>query len=139
MTDIRTAGHDDASIGRNVRIMRGLRGMEAAELATLCGVGYQKALRLENGGVPFDIALLCRIADILDTTPGRLLDGPITHRMIDLTGIPDEQAAALEIMADAVRTPESPQSARKALDSAMRLKDDHGMARVTHLLKRKRH
>lgn len=100
MTDVRTAGHDDVSIGRNVRIMRGLRGMEAAELATRCGIGYQRALRLENGGVPFDIALLCTIAAILDTTPGRLLDGPVTNRMIDLTGVADGAAAALELLAE---------------------------------------
>lgn len=98
--------YGDAAIGRNVRIMRNMRGMDAAELATICGVGYQKALRLENGDIPFDIALLCRIAQILDTTPGRLLDGPVTHRMIDLTGIPDQPAAALELMADSLRVPE---------------------------------
>lgn len=104
MTDIRTSGHDDASIARNVRIMRKARGMEGAEMATLCGLHYTKAPQLERGDIPFTIALLCRIAEVLRTTPGRLIDGPVGHRMIDLTGIPDEQAAALEIMADAVRT-----------------------------------
>lgn len=92
----------DVSIGRNVRIMRNARGMHAEELATLCGVGYQRALKLENGGIPFDLALVVKVADILGTTPGRLIDGPVTHRMLDLTGIPDEQAAALEIMRDAL-------------------------------------
>lgn len=92
----------DESIGRNIRIMRGLRGMDAAELATLCGVGYQKALKLESGGITFDIPMLCRIADLLKTTPGRLLDGPVSSRMLDLEGVPDEQAAALEIMRDAL-------------------------------------
>lgn len=94
----------DETIGRHVRMMRGLRGMDAAELATLCGVGYQKARDLENGRIRFDLALVCLLADILDTTPGRLIDGPVTHRMLDLSGVPDEQAAALEIMRDAVAT-----------------------------------
>ena len=94
--------HSDESIGRNVRIMRNARNMTGEELAARCGVGYQRHNRLENGYIPFDIGLLVRIAGILDTTPGRLLDGPVTHRMLDLTGIPDEQAAALEIMRDAL-------------------------------------
>ena len=92
----------DVSIGRNVRIMRNARGMHAEELATLCGIGYQRAKRLEAGGIPFDLALVIKIADALGTTPGRLIDGPVTHRMIDLTGVPDEQATALEIMRDAL-------------------------------------
>ncbi len=99
---IRVARVSDETIGRHVRMMRQLRGMEAAELATLCGVGYQKALSLERGDIPFDLQLICDIADILDTTPGRLVDGPVTHRMLDLSGVPDQQAAALEIMRDAL-------------------------------------
>lgn len=99
--------HSDQAIGRNVRILRNARGMTGEELATRCGIGYQKHLKLESGGIPFDIALLVRIADILDTTPGRLLDGPVTHRMLDLSGVPEEQATALEIMRDALVTPKS--------------------------------
>jgi transcriptional regulator with XRE-family HTH domain len=102
---MRVARVSDETIGRHVRMMRQMRGMDAAELATLCGVGYQKALSLEAGGVPFDLQLICDIADILDTTPGRLVDGPVTHRMLDLSGMPDQQAAALEIMRDALVAP----------------------------------
>lgn len=93
----------DVDIGRNVRMMRNARKMTGEELAARCGIGYQRHRRLEEGDIPFDIALLVRISDILDTTPGRLLDGPVTHRMIDLAGIPDDQAAALELMADSLR------------------------------------
>lgn len=93
-----------AAIGRNVRIMRNMRDVKATTFATLCGISYPAALRLENGDGPFNIALLRRIADILNTTPGRLIDGPVTHRMIDLSGIPEEQATALEILANSLRT-----------------------------------
>ena len=92
------------TMGRNVRILRTARNMTGEELAARCGIGYQRHRRLEGGDIPFDIPLLVRIAEILDTTPGRLIDGPFTHRMIDLSGIPDEQATALEIMAEALRT-----------------------------------
>jgi transcriptional regulator with XRE-family HTH domain len=96
--------HSDEAIGRHVRIMRTARNMTGEELAARCGVGHSKHNRLENGHIPFDIGLLVRLAEILDTTPGRLLDGPVTHRMLDLTGVPDEQATALEIMRDALVT-----------------------------------
>lgn len=95
----------DVTIARNVRILRNARGMSGEELATLCGIGYQKSARLDRGDIPFDIALLIRIAGFLDTNPGRLLDGPVTHRMLDLTGVPDDQATALEIMRDALAEP----------------------------------
>ncbi len=94
--------YSDQAIGRNVRILRNARGMTGEELATRCGIGYQKHLKLEGGDIPFDIPLLVRIAGILDTTPGRLLDGPLTHRMLDLIGLPDEQAMAMEIIRDAL-------------------------------------
>lgn len=102
---VRVARVSDETIGRHVRMMRQMRGMEAAELATLCGVGYQRALSLERGDIPFDIQLICDIADILDTTPGRLIDGPVTHRMLDLASVPDQQAAALETMRNALVAP----------------------------------
>lgn len=94
--------YSDQAIGRNVRILRNARGMSGEELATLCDVGYQRHRKLEEGSIPFDIPLLVRIADVLDTTPGRLLDGPLTHRMLDIQGLPDDQAAAMEIICDAL-------------------------------------
>lgn len=103
--DALPTAYSDMAIGRNVRILRNARNMTGEELATRCGVGYQRHRKLEGGDIVFDIALLIRIADILDTTPGRLLDGPFGHRMLDLSDVPDEQAAALEIMRDAVARP----------------------------------
>lgn len=102
MTDIRPKGYDDATIAMNIRIMRNVRNMTAEELATLCGIGYKNQLKLESGNIPFDISLLCKIAEILDTTPGRLLDGRVTHRMLDLANIPDEAATALELLRDSL-------------------------------------
>lgn len=96
--------YSDQAIGRNIRILRIARGMTVEELAARCGIGHERHRRLEEGRIAFDLDLLRRVADILDTTPGRILDGPLTHRMLDLTGIPDEQAMALEIMRDALLT-----------------------------------
>lgn len=93
----------DAAIARNVRIMRNARGVSAVAFAGMLDLGHDLLGKLDRGLVQFDLPLLLRIAAVLGTTPGRLLDGPVSPRMIDLDGIADHDAAALETLAASLR------------------------------------
>ncbi len=95
--------HTDAAIARNVRIMRNARGVSAVAFAAMLDMGHDLLAKLDRGLVPFDLPLLLRIAGVLGTTPGRLVDGPVSPRMIDLDGIADQDAAALEVLAGSLR------------------------------------
>lgn len=90
----------DETLGRNVRIIREMRMLTQRNLASSLDMSLGQIRNLERGEAPVTIDGLRRIADALDTTPGRLLDGPWSHRMLDLSMLDEERATALEALHD---------------------------------------
>lgn len=91
------------SIARNIRILRDARQIRQRDLMEHMEINQSAGPAFERGEMPFTLELLIRIANVLNTTPGRLIDGPITNRMIDITDMADDAAAALENMAEILR------------------------------------
>ena len=90
------AAIDTVAIGRHVRILRNARNMNQDAFAALTGVSKSDVGRVEQGTFTPTLERLAVIAHALDTTIGRLIDGPVTPRMIDLSLLDDEHAAAIE-------------------------------------------
>lgn len=101
----------DAAIGGHVRLMRRLRNLPVDAVAAAAGMSGQRLTSIEEGRTPFDLALLETLAKALNTTPGRLLDGPVTARMLDLSKLPEEAAQALEAVHAAMTRTRTPPDA----------------------------
>ena len=62
-------------LGRNIRQARLKAGLTQECLAELAGVHVQTIGDIERGGFPFAVTTFARIAQFLETSPNRLLDG----------------------------------------------------------------
>ena len=62
-------------LGRNIRQARLKAGLTQECLAELAGVHVQTVGDIERGGFPFAVTTFARIAQFLETSPNRLLDG----------------------------------------------------------------
>lgn len=62
-------------IGENVKTARRQANVTQECLAELVGVHWQTISYLENGKFPFSVTTFARIAQVLETSPNRLLDG----------------------------------------------------------------
>lgn len=88
----------DRHIGRNVRIIREARRVSQGQLAEDAGMTLPTVGKIERGEQSLSMDSLHLIAKLLDTTPGRLIDGPVSNRMLDLSDLSEKQAAALEAL-----------------------------------------
>ncbi len=62
-------------LGRNMRQARLKAGLTQECLAELAGVHVQTIGEIERGGFPFAVTTFARLAQFLETSPNRLLDG----------------------------------------------------------------
>jgi len=62
-------------LGRNMRQARLKAGLTQECLAELAGVHVQTIGDIERGGFPFAVTTFARLAQFLETSPNRLLDG----------------------------------------------------------------
>jgi transcriptional regulator with XRE-family HTH domain len=60
-----------------IREFREKLGLTLVEVAKKCGTTHATLSRLERGLIPYSQRLLEKIALVLCTTPGRLIDGPV--------------------------------------------------------------
>lgn len=62
-------------IGGNVKAARARAGFTQECLAELVGVHWQTISYLEKGKYPFSVTTFARLAQVLEISPNRLLDG----------------------------------------------------------------
>ncbi len=75
-------------LGRNVHAARLKSGLTQECLAELVGVHWKTIGRIERGEFPFAVTTFARLAQFLQTSPNRLLDGlpaPDSKRMEKIT------------------------------------------------------
>ncbi len=85
------------ALNENIRRLRLLRGINQVEFAKALGVTKQCVSNWENDNVLPSIEMLIRIADFFGVSTDSIL-GRASEKIIDATGLLDEQAAHIRLL-----------------------------------------
>lgn len=88
--------------GEIIRQLRQARGIRQEELGRQLGVSKQSISNWENGNIMPSIEMLMRLADHFSVSTDYLL-GRTGQKTLDITGLTEEQATHLRLLADDLR------------------------------------